>query len=280
MGKLLRLAVLLIVAVSCGPRAVGADGEGRSFTEDVFNATYFIEGFGGKRGTVFLIGCAKGMGYVPAFITARHVLDGISTDSAIVYFRKKLPDSTFKVVPFTVMIRDRGKPLYRVHPDTNIDLAGMRTLVPPEAESTLICFPPELFANEKDFSELEIAPGSTVFYLGYPQSRISQRKEHGFPILRSGTIASYPLLPLDKNPTFLVDGSVLPGNSGGPVYIGLGLELGSTLGYRGGKFLGIVSRYAPRPELTQSGDSILPNLGVVVHTGSISELLQLLDCGQ
>jgi hypothetical protein len=41
----------------------------------------------------------------------------------------------------------------------------------------------------------------------------------GFPILRTGTIASYPILPVKNNPTFLLGFEVFGGNSGGPVYL-------------------------------------------------------------
>ncbi|MBV8682505.1 MAG: serine protease, partial [Caulobacteraceae bacterium] len=41
----------------------------------------------------------------------------------------------------------------------------------------------------------------------------------GFPILRAGRVASYPLGPSKAFPTFLLDFRVFPGNSGGPVYL-------------------------------------------------------------
>jgi len=41
----------------------------------------------------------------------------------------------------------------------------------------------------------------------------------GFPILRAGRVASYPVAPAKIFPTFLLDFSVFPGNSGGPVFV-------------------------------------------------------------
>jgi hypothetical protein len=41
----------------------------------------------------------------------------------------------------------------------------------------------------------------------------------GFPILRSGKIASYPIYPTKNQPTFLYDFEIFGGNSGGPVYM-------------------------------------------------------------
>ena len=53
--------------------------------------------------------------------------------------------------------------------------------------------------------------------LGFPQGLAANTA--GFPILRSGRVASYPLGPSRAYPTFLLDFSVFPGNSGGPVFM-------------------------------------------------------------
>src|SRR3546814_20200686 len=53
--------------------------------------------------------------------------------------------------------------------------------------------------------------------LGFPRGLAANQA--GFPILRSGRVASYPIAPAKIFPTFLLDFSVFPGNSGGPVYM-------------------------------------------------------------
>jgi hypothetical protein len=53
--------------------------------------------------------------------------------------------------------------------------------------------------------------------LGFPRGLAANQA--GFPILRSGRIASYPVAPAKIFPTFLLDFSVFPGNSGGPVFM-------------------------------------------------------------
>jgi hypothetical protein len=53
--------------------------------------------------------------------------------------------------------------------------------------------------------------------LGFPLGLSANQA--GFPILRAGRIASYPLAPSAAFPTFLLDFSVFPGNSGGPVFM-------------------------------------------------------------
>lgn len=53
--------------------------------------------------------------------------------------------------------------------------------------------------------------------LGYPKGVSANAA--GFPILRAGRVASYPLAPASRYPTYLVDFNVFAGNSGGPVYV-------------------------------------------------------------
>jgi hypothetical protein len=52
--------------------------------------------------------------------------------------------------------------------------------------------------------------------LGYPLGLESGAG--GFPILRSGRIASYPIWPSSNLKTFLLDMTTYGGNSGGPVF--------------------------------------------------------------
>ncbi len=57
-----------------------------------------------------------------------------------------------------------------------------------------------------------------VWILCYP-SQLEAGKA-GFPVLRRGTVASFPLTPISRNKTFLVDYSTFGSDSGGPVVVG------------------------------------------------------------
>jgi hypothetical protein len=52
--------------------------------------------------------------------------------------------------------------------------------------------------------------------LGYPFGLESHKS--GFPVLRTGSIDSFPITPSRDLKTFLMDFEVFGGNSGGPVY--------------------------------------------------------------
>jgi S1-C subfamily serine protease len=77
--------------------------------------------------------------------------------------------------------------------------------------------PSALLADDKILAEYGVHPGDEAMCLGFPLGAVSS--EAGFPVLRSGKIASYPLIPTDETKTFLYDFPVFQGNSGGPVYM-------------------------------------------------------------
>src|SRR5437868_11966238 len=74
-----------------------------------------------------------------------------------------------------------------------------------------------LLAEDQMLSQFEVNPGEELSCLGYPFG--AESNAAGFPILRSGRIASYPLLPTESTQKFLFDFAIFPGNSGGPVYL-------------------------------------------------------------
>lgn len=105
----------------------------------------------------------------------------------------------------------------------------MYVTLPTAAVQGLI--PTTVLAEDKDIVELGIHPGDELKALGFPLGLASN--DIGFPILRSGQIASYPLLPTKETLTFLFDFRIFDGNSGGPVYL-----VDSNKTYGGGTHLG------------------------------------------
>lgn len=146
-------------------------------------------------------------------VTAAHVLEGIKEDTATLMMRQKSPDGSWLKVLVPQKIRDGGKPLWVRH--STADVAAMYIRIPANIINGAI-LPMDLLADDKILNEFEIHPGDRLFCLGFPFN--AEANEAGFPILRSGSIASYPLLPSKETKTFLFDFQVFPGNSGGPVY--------------------------------------------------------------
>jgi hypothetical protein len=167
-------------------------------------------------GTMFVVGrplkSKPQEGYY-VMVTAAHVLDNIIGDDAIIFLRKKESDGTYKKVPFPIKIRENGKPLFVRH--ASADVVAMYLTIPNDLKFSPMSS--NLLADDKIFEKYEIHPGDELLNLGYPFT--AEANEAGFPILRSGKIASFPITPAKTVKTFLFDFRVFEGNSGGPVYM-------------------------------------------------------------
>jgi hypothetical protein len=95
------------------------------------------------------------------------------------------------------------------------DVAAITVTAPPEFAKAAI--PQGYLAEDDTFTKNQIGAGDEMMALGFPRGLAANQA--GFPILRSGRVASYPVAPAKIFPTFLLDFSVFPGNSGGPVFM-------------------------------------------------------------
>jgi hypothetical protein len=167
--------------------------------------------------TCFLIDPPLAAGWsnrVVILVTAAHVLEEAPETERRIIMREKRADGSFlrKEVPLT--IRSGGKPLWVKHPDE--DVAAIKVTLP----SGVACQPLRLdqLARAEDFTNGKIRLGSDAWIFCFP-ARL-EANDAGFPVLRHGSIASLPLLPLSSNRTFLVDFNTFGGDSGAPVMMG------------------------------------------------------------
>ncbi len=174
------------------------------------------DGQGQSSGTVFIVGNphpTEENKYRYTLVTAAHVLQKIKGDAAVLYFRRQLENGNWGAVPTPIKIREGGKPLWAQHGEA--DVAAMYIAVPELGRPVFI--PISMLANDDLLAKYNVHPGDMLDILGYPFG--FESPVGSFPILRSGKIASYPLLPTKTTLSFLLDFRVFPGNSGGPVYI-------------------------------------------------------------
>ncbi len=109
---------------------------------------------------------------------------------------------------------DRAVHRYTGYRDESIDLAcldlrGMGTAghdVPVLASG---------FLEKLDYERFGV--GSDVLYAGYPNGM--KDAQNGLALMRKGSIASIPELDCDVKGLIAIDGTVLEGNSGGPVFV-------------------------------------------------------------
>lgn len=233
-------------------------------------------------GTVFIIGRPlvkhpEWSRYV--LVTAAHVLDGMTGDVALINLRKQIPQGDgWQKLPTLLQIRDKGRPLWIKHP--NADVAVMYVNLPEGVVIPLMTT--ALLADDEMLRKFQIHPGDTLMCLGYPFG--IESSQSGFPVLRSGRLASFPLTPTAQTRTFLFDFAVFEGNSGGPVYMverdreyEHAIHMGQTIGF----IAGVVSAETTRQEQLVGQYSAevrrMPlNLATVVHAIFIKEAIESL----
>lgn len=208
-------------------------------------------------------------------VTANHVLKEISGDEITLFYREKKTES-WETVPVSIKIRKGGRPLWKAHPTSDIAALNVTSSLPPSNGFSPI--PLNFLATDRTLDGFEVGPGELVFSLGYPMS-ISSGTPGEFAVLRSGYIASHPLLPTSQTKSFLIDTHVFQGNSGGPVYL-----LASGRGFGNG--IAIRTDFAVLGILTSTlmqknaHDASL-GLGAVIHASLVAEMvnsLPKLDC--
>ncbi|MHB8530420.1 MAG: S1 family peptidase [Caulobacteraceae bacterium] len=194
---------------------------------DLISATVQVEQplAGGTRtvGTGFLVSDPTPDGRPRiVLITAKHVFESMPGEKATIGYRIQGADGAWRFAPQEIVIRQSGKELWTDHPTR--DVAASTVAAPPAFARAAI--PLAWLATDQAFAKYQLEPGDEMMALGFPQGLSANSA--GFPILRSGRVASYPLAPSTEFPTFLLDFRVFPGNSGGPVYLDEPTTAGST----------------------------------------------------
>lgn len=199
-------------------------------------------------------------------VTAAHVLDRMPGEEARVGWRVALPGGAWRFEPEPLRIRAfDDQPLWTRHPQR--DVAVMEIVAPPAFARAAI--PLGWLADAETFEAFQVGPADEMLSLGFPRGLSANRA--GFPILRVGRIASWPLSPVDSFPTFLLDFTVFPGNSGGPVFWTAGARRRPGLRDPDHPFIaGLLTQ-----EVLVSDERL--DLGIVTHASFIREAIALLD---
>ncbi len=168
-------------------------------------------------GTVFIIG--RPLKDNPSqlriiMVTAARVLDSIVGEKATLVLRKKLDNSSYERIPFEINIRKGNTPLWTHHQNPSVDVAVLKIAIPHGIDVPILSI--DRLADDSVVQKYEIHPGDELLCLGFPFG--IEANNSGFPILRSGKIASYPIVPAKLTGAFLFDMNIYEGNSGGPVY--------------------------------------------------------------
>ena len=241
---------------------------------DLIKATVQLEqplGDGTKTvGTGFLVDAPTPDGKPrTVLITSGHVFDRMPFAQARIGWRLQSQSTDWRYAPADFTIRvgttTNGTPLWKRHPTQ--DVAAITVVAPPEFVKAAI--PLAWLADDSTFTKYEVKPGDEMMALGFPKGLSSNRA--GFPILRWGRVASYPLTPASTFPNFLLDFRVFDGNSGGPVFMADPRRSPAGAKQPGAFFVaGVLTR-----QVESKGDRL--EIGVVTHAKHVREAIALLD---
>ena len=272
-------SLVLLVASQFLGRPCRAQGPPPDINVVLMKSTFLLVG-DGSQGTGFVLGKpdptdpTKGR-YV--LVTAAHVLEEMKGETGVIFARRKTGPMKWEGFLYTFRIREGERQLWLKHPTA--DVAVMYLALPQGMLDDLAST--QLLADDETLSQFEVHPGDEVNCLGYPLGNMSNQS--GFPILRSGKIASYPLWPTRETHMFSMDARVFPGNSGGPVYLsesnriyGGGTNIGKVQ-----MILGVLATWtlAQRevPELFSTRLERYPlDVAQVVHASLIKEVIDML----
>jgi hypothetical protein len=199
-------------------------------------------------------------------VTAQSVLESIKSDTATLHARR-IKNKTFDLTPIAVAIRANGKELwsrYAEYPNLAMLVFELPTGMDEWGVAT------EQFLTDDALRTCEIMPGETFYTLGFPQFTSANTLE--FPLLRTGTLASYPVLRAESGATCLLNLEVLPGSVGSPVYLSKDNPVyGGTV--HPGTFEGVLGMVM-EPAVSAGGAPL--KMAVVVHASILKEAIDAL----
>ncbi len=198
--------ILLLPAVN----AVG----GLASSEKMAWSTYAVATSKGL-GTGVIVNCrdsnARG-GISPVLVTCAHVLQSAPRGPYFLVVRKPVAGANPDIALLRIDIPRECEHPFIKHP--RYDVAAMRIDLPPEISRFISL---QSFLNERTIGRQGAAHvGDEIFILGFP--KIFPGTLGGFPVFRSGRIASYSPGSTAERMKFLVHSDIYSGDSGGPVF--------------------------------------------------------------
>jgi len=141
------------------------------------------------------------------------------------------------------------------HPDPSIDISVIRLNGPylrDHGLSTSFFPADQTIADKAKLKEIEMSVGEGVFVLGFPMG-LSGTAQRNYVIARRGSIARISDLLDSTGSSFLIDGFIFPGNSGGPVISALSSSaLNGTKSQNRVYLIGVVRAYLPYTDVALS----------------------------
>lgn len=200
----------------------------------------------------------KTSSYNVFLITNKHVLYGLKR----VYLKfNSAADMSSKDYPVDIVAKN-GKCIWVGHPDADVDVAVMlvnaNQLKNELRKYAFFQSDQHVFASDQLKTE-GVTEGDGIFVLGFPMGMVDPERQ--YVVCRTGAIARIRDLLDGKATDFLVDATVFPGNSGGPVIIRPDIvSITGTKPVQKASLIGIVKSYVPYRDVATSQQTKSPRI--------------------
>ena len=182
--------------------------------------------------------------YYIFLLTNRHVFEGKDG----VHLRFNMRNGKSEIVPQALKFPNKEL-RWLAHPNKKVDLAllNVNPQVLVEHGIDYIFFNEETFAYQRNFDRIGVTVGDETFILGFPMGFAGVAQN--FPYAKTGIISRFDRELLRSKKAFLIDSSIFPGNSGGPVILKpTNTALANTKAVSSAYLLGAVTGYLPYRE--------------------------------
>lgn len=198
---------------------------------------------------------------VPVMFTSAHLIETMGKGPLLIGIRRPHGETSETETALLVFIPPKmsGKEHFYVrHPE--YDLVAFALQIPEEFNGSALM---SSFLDEGMLAHngKPLRSGVEVSYFGYPE--VLPGTEGGFPVLRSGRVASYPVGSPHAHGRYVINSVVYPGDSGAPVIVsnpGRHPELAGM----------IIQRIGPESQR-------FANLAIAVDANALRETLKLLE---
>ena len=217
MRTLLRLIGVMALSVGFVTAQDGLRSTEPDFATRMIEATYKIFNKA-STATGFFITPPQAVGERPnprqvILVTADHVFNKSTGEQVLIVLREKQADGSYKRKDWPLNIRTGEVALWTKHPD--LDIAVMKVELPENTEVKPLPF--EALVSGEVLEKVNFHAASALYVLGFPTR--FEVNSAGFPVVRHGSVASFPLTPVSIHKTFVADFTTFAGDSGGPVFI-------------------------------------------------------------
>jgi len=197
-------------------------------------------------------------------VTNKHVLK--DHRSIVMKINSKDPSAQSNDYPLDLYDLN-GVPIWEGHPNPNIDIAIISinpNVLSADNMSYAAFLSDKHTLNKNNLDQL--SEGDNIYILGFPMGLVDPTKQ--YVICRQGCIARIRDYVENKATDFLVDGTVFPGNSGGPVVVRPEItSIEGTETISNANLIGVVKSYLPYEDIAISAQTGNPRVVFQENSG-------------